>query len=175
MIQELEWTQPAFLFVKLQDGFPSTIPTVNRTGDKLTVSSGVETDGEEEEEEDTGCALCGARLDTETEARHNALQATQYSSFISGGGAQVTGDSVGCAPCGDKKEEECCGEGDGSCKSNPAQSVGLAEVMEGLCYTCRRTFDRVKSVEALPPRLLEAVKARVRRTKMKSEISDFLL
>ena len=160
----------------MQDGFPSTIPTVNRTGDKLTVSSGVETDGEEEDE-DTGCALCGARLDTETEARHNALQATQYSSFISGGGAQVTSDtSEGCGPCGDKKqEEECCGEGDGSCKSSQGQSVSLAEVMECLCYTCRRTFDRVKSVEALPLRLLEAVKARVRRTKMKSEISDFLL
>ena len=161
----------------MQDGFPSTIPTVNRTGDKLAVSSGVETDGEEEEE-DTGCALCGARLDTETEARHNALQATQYSSFISVGGAQaVAGDtSEGCAPCGDKKKEgECCGEGDGSCKSSQAQSVSLAEVMECLCYTCRRTFDRLNSVETLPPRLLEAVKARVRRTKMKSEISDFLL
>ena len=147
---------------------------MNRTGDKLTVSSGVET--ETEEEEDGGCALCGARLDTETDARHNALQATQYSSFISGGGAQaVNGDtSEGCAPCGDK-EEECCGEGDGSCKSSQGQTVSLAEVTECLCYTCRRTFTRVTSVESMPPRLLETVKVRLRRTKMKSEISDFLL
>ena len=41
--------------------------------------------------------------------------------------------------------------------------------------TCRRTLDRLKSVDTLPWKLLEAVRARVRRTKMKSEISDFLL
>ena len=76
---------------------------------------------------------------------------------------------------GDREEGEGCGEGDGSCKSSQAQSVSLAEVVECLCYTCRRTFDRLTSVETLPPRLLEAVKARVRRTKMKSEICDFLL
>ena len=46
---------------------------------------------------------------------------------------------------------------------------------ECLCYTCRRTFTRVTSVESMPPRLLETVKVRLRRTKMKSEISDFLL
>ena len=144
---------------------------MNRTGDKLTVSSGVET--EAKEEEDGGCALCGARLDTETDA----LQATQYSSFISGGGVQAVNDDTGesCGPCGDKKEDECCGEGDGSCKSSQGQTVSLAEVMECLCYTCRRTFTRVTSVEAMPPRLLETVKVRLRRTKMKSEISDFLL
>ena len=149
---------------------------MNRTGDKLTVSSGVETEAEEEEE-DGGCALCGARLDTETDARHNALQATQYSSFISGGGVQAVNDDTGesCGPCGDKKKDECCGKGDGSCKSSQGQTVSLAEVMECLCYTCRRTFTRVKSVEAMPPRLLETVKVRLRRTKMKSEISDFLL
>ena len=146
---------------------------MNRTGDKLTVSSGVEI----EIEEDSGCVLCDARLDTETDARHNALQATQYSSFMSGGGANaVNGDtSEGCAPCSDKKGDSCCGEGGGSCKSSQGQTVSLAEVMEYLCYTCRRTFDRVRSVEALPARLLETVTVSLRRSKMKSEISDFLL
>lgn len=160
--------------VGLQDGFPSTIPTVNKTGEKLTVSSEVET---ESEEEHGGCALCGSLLDTETGARHNALQATQYSSFISGGGSKaVNGDtSEGCAPCGDKKENGCCGEGDGTCKSSQGRTVSLAEVMECLCYTCRRTFERVRSVESMPTRLLNTVKVRLRRTKMKSEISDFLL
>ena len=89
----------------------------------------------------------------------------------------MNGDTrEGCGPCGDKKkEDECCGEGDGSCKSSQGQSVSMAEVMESLCYTCRRTFDKVTSVEAMPSRLLEAVKARMRRNKMKREISDFLL
>ena len=146
---------------------------MNRTGDKLTVSSGVEI---EREEEESGCALCDARLDTETDARHNALQATQYSSFMSGGGANTVNDtSEGCAPCGDKKGDSCCGEGDGSCKSSQGQTVSLVEVMEYLCYTCRRTFDRVRRVEALPARLLETVTVSLRRSKMKSEIRDFLL
>lgn len=147
---------------------------MNKTGEKLTVSSEVET---ESEEEHGGCALCGSLLDTETGARHNALQATQYSSFISGGGSKaVNGDtSEGCAPCGDKKENGCCGEGHGTCKSSQGRTVSLAEVMECLCYTCRRTFERVRSVESMPTRLLNTVKVRLRRTKMKSEISDFLL
>ena len=164
-----------------QNGFPSTIPTVNRTGDKLTVSSGLETEGEEEDEMDGACLLCGAHLDTETDARHNALQATQYSSYISGGGARAVNgapaQSEGCGPCDKEREEaeQCCGEGDGACQSSRGQSVILAEVMECLCYTCRRTLDRLTSVDTLPWKLLEAVRARVRRTKMKSEISDFLL
>ena len=54
----------------LQDNFPSTIPTVNRTGDKLSVMDDTEADDDEEER----CVLCQSRLDTDAESSHNALQ-----------------------------------------------------------------------------------------------------
>ena len=144
-----------FLF-GLQENFPSTIPTVNRTGDKLSVA--------EEESGEERCCLCEASLDTET-VQHNALQATLYSSLMSGGAQTDTqaGDQSGC-----------CGEGDGSCQTRSC-SLTMQEVLQALCYTCRRTFEKVKSVESIPASLRERIKTHVRRKGMKQEISDFLL
>ena len=63
--------------VGLQENFPSTIPTVNRTGDKLTIASGADTD---HDTDDTDlCCMCGSSLDTDADSCHNALQATQVS------------------------------------------------------------------------------------------------
>ena len=148
-----------FLF-GLQVNFPSTIPTVNRTGDKLTVAEAAS--GED------NCCLCEASLDTET-VQHNALQATLYSSLISAGGSQTQspGDTAG-------DQSGCCGEGDGSCQSRSC-SLTMEEVQQSLCYTCRRIFERVKSVENIPASLREKIKAHVRRRDMRQEISDFLL
>lgn len=144
-----------FLF-GLQENFPSTIPTVNRTGDKLSVA-------EEEGGEDC-CCLCGVSLDTET-VQHNALQATLYSSLISGGAHIDT-------PAPD--QAGCCGNGDGSCQTRSC-SLSMEEVLQALCYTCRRTMQKVKSVESIPASLRERIKSHVRRKGMKQEISDFLL
>ena len=144
-----------FLF-GLQENFPSTIPTVNRTGDKLSLAA--EESGEE------SCCLCGASLDTET-VQHNALQATLYSSLISGG-AQTD------SPAQD--QSGCCGEGDGSCQTRSC-SLSMEEVLGVLCYTCRRTLEKVKSVESLPASLRERIRSHVRRKDMRQEISDFLL
>ena len=146
-----------FLF-GLQENFPSTIPTVNKTGDKLTVMEG-------ESGEDC-CCLCGASLDTET-VQHNALQATLYSSLISAGGQTE-------APADSQEDDGCCGEGDGSCQSRSC-SLTMKEVVQSLCYTCRRIFERVKSVESIPASLREKIKSHVRRKNMRLEISDFLL
>ena len=143
-----------FLF-GLQENFPSTIPTVNRTGDKLTVAES----GEER------CCLCEASLDTET-VQHNALQATLYSSLMSGGGQIGTNTA--------QDQSGCCGEGDGSCQTRTC-SLTMQEVLQALCYTCRRTFEKVKSVESIPASLRERIKSHLRRKDMKQEISDFLL
>ena len=108
--------------------------------------------------------MCEASLDTET-VQHNALQATLYSSLMSGGG-QTDGPA--------QDQSGCCGEGDGSCQTRSC-SLTMEEVLQALCYTCRRTFEKVKSVESIPASLRERIKSHVRRKGMKQEISDFLL
>ena len=163
--------------VGLQDSFPSTIPTVNRTGDKLAVAGG-EDEGGGGEAGEAVCCLCQSRLDTDAMSRHNALQATQYSSYISAGGQLQPGaghHNGGSAGGGGGEDTGCCGEGDGSCQTRSCQEVTLEEVMEALCYTCRRTFDKIDNIDDIPISLLNKVKMRKRRNQMKDEISDFLL
>ena len=63
--------------VGLQQDFPATIPTIFKTGDKLCAGEG----------EGEGCVLCGGSLDTDT-ALHCSLQATQFSSLVSGRGRE---------------------------------------------------------------------------------------
>ena len=150
--------------VGLQENFPSTIPTVNRTGDKLTIASGADTD---HDTDDTDlCCMCGSSLDTDADSCHNALQATQvsrphqsvtnqwpiifqYSSFISSGGVKNS-DSQRCSDKTKDSSSECCGQGDGSCQSRSSESVSMSDVLQSLCYTCRRTFDGVTDVDNVP-------------------------
>jgi len=154
----------------LQENFPSTIPTVNRTGDKLTAFDDMTDD---DNDEDT-CLMCGSSLDTSTNTCHNALQATQYSSYISAGGDGVKVNDGNIEKC-ETKNDECCGEGDGSCKTNSGPKVSVSDVLNYLCYTCRRTFDQVTRVSDLPRFLVDKVKTQKIRGQMKSEIGGFLL
>lgn len=120
------------------------------------------------------CCLCGACLDTDADTCHNALQVTQYSSFISAGGGNK--DDVTNNQNGVKNDATvCCGEGDGSCQTKKCQTVTLEELMSYLCYMCRRTFDKIESINDIPEKLLDKVKSQMRRSEMKSEINDFLL
>ena len=154
----------------LQDNFPSTIPTVNRTGDKL--SQGVVTNNNGDPESDL-CCLCSTRLDTDTASGHNALQATQYSSFVSAGG-HLQQDKPQVTSC-DSSNNECCGEGDGSCKTRSPETVSMEDVMSSLCYSCRRIFHGLHTPDSVPGSLVDTVRTQIRRNKMKNEISDFLL
>ena len=81
-------------------------------GDKLTAFDDMTDD---DNDEDT-CLMCGSSLDTSTNTCHNALQATQYSSYISAGGDGVKVNEGNIEKC-ETKNDECCGEGDGSCKT----------------------------------------------------------
>ena len=165
--------------VGLQDGFPATIPTIFKTGDKLSMPGDGDVDGRL-------CCLCSGPLDTTTD-QHNALQATMFSSLVSAKGKRGLGDTiykgvfdeanlgevngVGCQD----KADECCGQGDGSCKSSKVPVLSLKELLQSLCYSCRRTFEKIKKVEDLPVKLQKKVGVISRREKMKEEINDFLL
>ena len=151
--------------VGLQAQFPSTVPTVCKTGAKLGAGQG---DGE------TGCSLCFATMDTDTGAGHCALQATQYSSYLSaGGGARSEAEPSNCS---DKaKSGGCCGEGDGSCGAGAGAGPGLADCRATLCYSCRRALHSVTDPALLPRPIRTTAASRSRRDKMRAEISDFLL
>jgi len=164
--------------VGLQDSFPATIPTIFKTGDKLSMAR---------VEPGELCILCSGPLDTQTQG-HNALQATMFSSLVSAKGKGGLGDTVGREVfeevylegggggdgCGDNNDE-CCGEGDGSCKSNKAPVISLKDLSKVLCYSCRRTFGKIKRIEDLPRSIQDKVGVKSRRNQMKEEISDFLL
>ena len=166
--------------VGLQDGFPATIPTIFKTGDKLSLPGDEDSDGRL-------CCLCSGPLDTTTD-QHNALQATMFSSLVSAKGKMGLGDTISSdvfeevylgevngVSCEDKPDE-CCGEGDGSCKSSKVPPLlSWKELSKSLCYSCRRTFEKIKKVEDLPVMLQKKIGVISRREKMKTEINDFLL
>jgi len=162
--------------VGLQDNFPATIPTIFKTGDKLSMS-------EVSEEQ---CCLCKGPMDIST-LEHNALQATLFSSVVSEKGKLGLGEKVTIKECLENdfdhvsqvencnQNDNCCGEGDGSCQSNKAPVLSSLELSENLCYACRRTFGKITSIANIPVKLQEKVLVKSRRKQMREEISDFLL
>ena len=167
--------------VGLQQDFPATIPTIFKTGDKLCA----------EPNEAEGCLLCQGALDTDDDD-HCALQATKFSSLVSERGRDeqlamnastaletpLQPSNTNETQCdGEKKADKCCGEGDGSCRSSGSNSglPSLSDVMEQLCYSCRRILAKVKQVQDLPAFVLKEAEVRRRRREMRNEISDFLL
>merc|ERR1719394_2136618 len=107
--------------VGLQQDFPATIPTIFKTGDKLCA----------EPNEAEGCLLCQGALDTDDDD-HCALQATKFSSLVSERGRDeqlAMNASTALQPsntnetqCEGKKAGNCCGEGNGSCRSSGSNS-----------------------------------------------------
>jgi len=145
--------------VGLQQDFPATIPTIFKTGDKLCV----------ETKDTEGCLLCQATLDTDVQD-HCALQATKFSSLVSERGrdeelgreaataleSREAMESNGSLCGREKVDQQCCGEGDGSCRSSSkTEMLNLGEVMDQMCYSCRRTLAKVKQVEDLPAFILK--------------------
>ena len=103
-----------------------------RTGEKMALSDAPSTD-------DDYCSMCHAPLDTQTE-QCSAMAAIAFSQSLSankqeadtqtaavstdpnttaGGNACCNSNpSVTNASCSNEKTTECCGEGDGSCKTS---------------------------------------------------------
>ncbi|XP_077982237.1 cytoplasmic tRNA 2-thiolation protein 2-A-like [Glandiceps talaboti] len=153
----------------LQVNFPSTVSTVFRTGEKFCA-------GKSPSPGDTGpykcCVLCQASLDTDV-GKSSALQSTEFSlSLMKTNNVPTNQSDEGC--CNDTGTE-CCGQGDGSCHSNPKINLTPEQMKEYLCYGCRVTLRNMKDVDKLPRYVKDEVEKSIRRSKMKAEIEDFLL
>jgi len=172
--------------VGLQADFPATLSTVFRTGDKLQVDP----DSDEE-----ACILCRGPLDTDAE-EHCALQATYWSQIVSSKGKNLDPLSLVCDnlnklaleelraqrtrlqngdACNIQPDSECCGQGDGSCKTNSVKPVRLEDILPLVCYSCMRTITNFRSVDKLPMDILDEVNRSSNRRAMKDQIADFLL
>ncbi|XP_030831670.1 LOW QUALITY PROTEIN: cytoplasmic tRNA 2-thiolation protein 2 [Strongylocentrotus purpuratus] len=157
----------------LQVGFPSTVSTVLRTGEKLCMVSSSGDEG--------SCIMCKAPLDTNVSAC-SALESTQHSlaelSDPDRGQQTANGQCSLAVSCetsyDDQSSSECCGQGDGSCHSTK-KTISFGDVSKGLCYGCRITVRDMKGVNSLPGYVLEEAGRRQRRSEMKEEIQDFLL
>eukprot|EP00088_Acartia_fossae_P038149 TRINITY_DN3944_c0_g1_i6.p1 TRINITY_DN3944_c0_g1~~TRINITY_DN3944_c0_g1_i6.p1 ORF type:complete len:468 (+),score=82.50 TRINITY_DN3944_c0_g1_i6:42-1445(+) len=168
--------------VGLQNDFPATLSTVFKTSDKLQAHQERMVEGNQ------SCVLCDGTLDTEVD-QHNALQATQWSTIVSSRGKALDTDDLNpasldfldltslkladpsCNP--DPSNDECCGQGDGSCKTK--KPLSKTDLMSLACYSCMRTVSNFKSMEKIPRKLHEQVQRTRNRNAMKNEIQDFLL
>ena len=171
----------------LQEGFPSTVPTIFRTGDKLQLESGNSGNS-------LSCVICEGIIDTAPSDENmccTALEATTFSRMVSEKGPkglvndQLTlekfnqlsiEDNKNCAPENSSNEssESCSGEGScgegGSCKSSSKKSE--IDWNSVLCYNCSHI---VKDPENFPKFLKESAMKSIRHNQMKNEIQDFLL
>lgn len=159
----------------LQAEYPSTTSNIMRTGEKLHT--------EKKNSSENQCAICQAPLDTDVPPS-SALSAVRFSETVSRCSSvtlSIFSTDTACGGGGDKtcqsegqKESGCCGRGDGSCQSKESK-LTRDEVESALCYACRLLIKDLADVSKLPKHILDDISQRQRRTKMKSEIEDFLL
>ncbi|XP_028279731.1 cytoplasmic tRNA 2-thiolation protein 2 isoform X2 [Parambassis ranga] len=153
---------------KLQVDFPSTVSTIYRTSEKLQTAgrSSISTNLCDR------CLLCMCTMDTAVE-KASAFQATQVSTQLSqakptGSPEQPTASGQCCSGAG----TEGCGSGVGCCSS---ASVKTPDLKSLLCYSCQLTIKDMLSVEHLPAYILSEAQRRLRRFRMREDISEFLL
>ena len=158
----------------LQSGFPSTVPTIFRTGDKLR---------SETVEESVRCSLCLGTIDVNNEENRSctALEAVKFSKLVSEQGPKglpeaqlltmnafermkIQADEQPGEPCG----QGMCAEGS-RCKSGKEEDT---ELFKGFCYSC---WNVLSTIRPLPSFLVEEATKKQRQREMKAEIQDFLI
>ncbi|XP_071785955.1 cytoplasmic tRNA 2-thiolation protein 2-like [Asterias amurensis] len=156
----------------LQTNFPSTVSTVFRTGEKMCAA---ETSNSEP---DQRCSMCMSVLDTAV-GNSSALSATRFSLRMSREGSvgmsRCGADETDDATCSESSSSQCCGQGDGSCHSNTKKGVSVESLGRTLCYGCQVTVRDMKDVSLLPSHVIDEAEKLDRRSRMRDEISDFLL
>lgn len=149
----------------LQSDFPSTVSTIYRTSEKLHT---VIPPQSQTAEPASKCLLCLCTLDTK-EDKASAFHATLVSEQLSQFKRQ---DPSVDAP------EQCCTEGQGCgsgdcCSSNRLPSHQDLKTL--LCYSCRLTIKDMVATNTLPPYITTEAEKRQKRSRMKMEISEYLL
>ncbi|XP_074646056.1 cytoplasmic tRNA 2-thiolation protein 2-A-like [Tubulanus polymorphus] len=167
----------------LQAEFPSTVSTIFRTGSKMQLTT-----NQRKTNADT-CSLCKGPLDTSV-GDASALNATQLSMKLSrrqlGVDARSAtnpdagvccGEVAGCnSNLNTKTEQACCGEGDGSCRSNTnTEELTLDMLNDALCYGCRLLVRDMNDFKQLPRTITDEIYQKKRRQQMRAEIDEFLL
>ncbi|KAJ9593306.1 hypothetical protein L9F63_015126, partial [Diploptera punctata] len=112
----------------LQEDFPSTVSTIFRTGEKMSMNNVAH-------EADETCALCQAPLDTDT-IESSALQSTEFSRKVSAlGPSGFDSTSIGTMNTPDEKPQ-CEESASCHCKENEL-AISRSDAESCLCYSCR--------------------------------------
>ncbi|XP_061819663.1 cytoplasmic tRNA 2-thiolation protein 2 isoform X1 [Nerophis lumbriciformis] len=158
---------------KLQVDFPSTVSTIYRTSEKLQTACKNSSSVDHCER----CLLCMCSLDTAFEAA-SAFQATILSDHLS------QNKSVGANSCFPRQNPGSCCKDTGQCCattfedrscSSGQRLADATDLKRWLCYSCQLTVKDMSSVDVLPQCILSEAQRRQRRSRMRDEISDFLL
>jgi len=187
--------------VGLQNDFPATLSTVFRTADKMkveeegTIDACILCKGPIDTGMEEHCAMQatswsllvsskGTKLDNDLLSTLDKLDVDQLKKDSPLIKKQIStdrrNDTNACStsePKGLSSSEECCGQGDGSCKSSSksVQPLQLGDVLDFVCYSCMRTITNCRSLQSLPRNLREEIQRATNRRDMKQEIQDFLL
>lgn len=141
----------------LQTDYPATVSNIMRTGEKL--------DANVDRKVDRYCAMCQTPLDTSVGAS-SALSAVEFSLQISRDNSNKTKTCNSAS-----SSNQCCGSGQCLHSNRPSPE----DVLANLCYGCRLVVRDMDDVYKLPSYVLKDVSWRSRRSKMMSEIKDFLI
>ncbi|XP_077351275.1 cytoplasmic tRNA 2-thiolation protein 2 isoform X2 [Festucalex cinctus] len=166
---------------KLQVDFPSTVSTIYRTSEKLQTTSKSSTSANPCDR----CLLCMCSLDTTLE-NASAFQSTLISECLSQ--AKSVGANSASFPRQNTElrspSSQCCSEGkgqycdrivkDGGCCSG-IRVPDTTDIRGLLCYSCQLTIKDMSSTDCLPQYVLLEAQKRQRRSRMREEISEFLL
>ncbi|XP_077469022.1 cytoplasmic tRNA 2-thiolation protein 2 isoform X2 [Stigmatopora argus] len=166
---------------KLQVDFPCTVSTVYRTSEKLqtTCMSSSYTNTCDR------CLLCMCSLDASPE-NASALKATQISKCLSQTKSGVANGAL--SPIQNTESRgttiEKCSKGRGEHCETSVEERGCCSVIRVpnstdvtslLCYSCQLTIKDMSSIDCLPHYILLEAQIRQRRSRMRDEITDFLL
>lgn len=138
----------------LQAQLPSTVSTVFRTGDKLSVN--------EAKDLSYHCSLCGVPVELLVQKTGNQNDVHLNQS------ANQEGD---CESVDGMEKNSCCSQGE--CKSGAIQSKDLSKT---LCYGCSLTMkDMKQGFDVLPLFAQESAKRQLNLSEIKEQINEFLL
>ncbi|XP_051937060.1 cytoplasmic tRNA 2-thiolation protein 2 isoform X1 [Hippocampus zosterae] len=166
---------------KLQVDFPSTVSTIYRTSEKLQTTCKSSSSANPCDR----CLLCMCSLDTAVE-NASAFQSTLISERLCQ--TKCVGDNSASFPRRNTElrgpSTQCCSKGKGEYCDRPMEDRGCfsgvrvphtTDIRGLLCYSCQLTIKDMSSVDCLPQYILSEAQIRQRRSRMREEISDFLL